>query len=451
MIYALIGLPLIVAALVLVLRRARYICALLTAGAFAVLVAGLMAPRQTDAWLLFGRALNLPQLESAVLGYGFCVLAVTVLYAHWVPQGELAYPVTLGVAALFTLATALRNVALSSLLLEAGMIGAVILAPSDRPGAALGGMRSLVLVALAGPLLLVAAWALETYAGQPGNIQLVQLAGVTLTIGFGIALGVVPWHIWQPALYQHGRILAIAMLSVVLPANLLLHLGNILKAATWPGEQPFTLGILLAGGLATSIAGSLLASTQRSVGRALAYVAMADFGMVLLGLGLGTEESSRAALLHMGYRGLGVCAAAMGAGLLQHVLGDDSQDVLRGAFRRAPAAMLGVMVGGLSLVGMPLTAGFTTRLSVYTALTQMHPVLGLVVVGVSLAPAWAILRFCLDAWVSTPSTERREPRAPGLLVVLLCLAILALGIWPNALASLASPWLDAVLGAVIWQ
>ena len=93
--------------------------------------------------------------------------------------------------------------------------------------ALVGGMRVLVLLALACPLLLVGAWALESYAGEPERVQLLQTAVVSLAIGYGIALGVVPFHTWVPAMYQHGRVLAVVMLHVVVPAMLLLHMGNL--------------------------------------------------------------------------------------------------------------------------------------------------------------------------------------------------------------------------------
>lgn len=451
MILALFALPLAVAVLLLPLRRYRYICALLAAGALVVLVAALTARTETSAWLLFGRAFNLPPFESMVLAACFGLLALALLYSNWVPQGEQVYATTLGIAALFVAATALRNIALATLLLEAGIIASAMLVPSERPGAALGGMRVLVLLALACPLLLVGAWALESYAGEPERVQLLQTAVVSLAIGYGIALGVVPFHTWVPAMYQHGRVLAVVMLHVVVPAMLLLHMGNLSQAAAWPGEQSFTLGLMLAAGVVTAIAGNLMALTQRTVGRALGYAALADLGIVLLGLGLGTSESARAALIHMGYRGVAVITAAMGVGVLQRVLGGDSLDDLRGAFRRAPLAMLGVMVGGLALAGMPLTAGFTSRLTIYGLLAAERPQLGLLLVASSFGPAWAVARYALAAWVSTPSVESRERLAPGLLIALLSLALLAVGIWPDLVQTLAGPWLQTMLGHVLWQ
>jgi len=451
MILSLIALPIGIAFAVLLTRHFRFLSSLLAAGAFTVLTASLLAQRNTDSWMLFGRAMSLPPLESAVLAFCFALLALTMLYTNWIPQGDLAYPVTLSVAALFIAATVFRNLALATLLLEGGIIASTMLVPSERPGAAMSGMRALVLLALSGPLLLVAAWAMEQYGSGTNDVQLSQITAIALALGTGIGLGMVPWYIWQPAIYQHGRVLAAIVLTVVLPAILLLHLGSMLQVSTWSGQQAFVQGLLLAGGFLTALVGSLMVAFQRSLGRAVGFAALADMGFVLMGLGMGTAESSRAAFLHMIYRGVAVSAAMMGVGMLQQVLGGDTLDHLRGAFRRAPAAMLGLVVGGLSLAGMPMTAGFTTRLALYTPLMAAHPTWGMMLIASSLAPIWTVARFCLAAWVSTPAVEGREPVSPGVIIVLLSLVLLALGIWPNLLTTLAGNWLSATVGATLWQ
>jgi len=215
MILALIALPLAGALVVLLLRRLRLVSSLLSAGVLAILAASLLAQRGSDSWMFFGRAMDLPPLESSVLAYCFGLLALTLLYTRSMPQGELDYTVTLSVAALFIGAASLRNAALATLLLEGGIIASTILVPSERPGAAMSGIRILVLLGLCGALLLVAAWATEQYGVRGAEAQLAQVAAIALGLGLCVGLGVVPWHIWQVPTYQNGRVLAAIMLTVV--------------------------------------------------------------------------------------------------------------------------------------------------------------------------------------------------------------------------------------------
>ncbi len=70
----------------------------------------------------------------------------------------------------------------------------------------------------------------------------------------------------------------------------LLRLNDTMQTAMWPGGQELFANLLLAGGALTCIAGSLMAIAQRAVNRALAYTALADMGIVLIGLGTGAQS-----------------------------------------------------------------------------------------------------------------------------------------------------------------
>ena len=123
------------------------------------------------------------------------------------------------------------------------------------------------------------------------------------------------------------------------------------------------------------------------------------------------------------------------------VRGDDLEH-LRGALRRAPLAVVAVAAGGLSLAGLPLTAGFTTRFVLYRALAADRPGWALAVMACSIGPTWALMRCLIAALVSTPTPgDRREPLLPGLLALLLSLVLVGLGVCPGLLTLLPKEWL----------
>lgn len=194
--------------------------------------------------------------------------------------------------------------------------------------------------------------------------------------------------------------------------------------------------------MATAIVAGLLAIPQRAISRALAYAALADLGIVLVGVGIGGQASTRAAILHLAYRGIGIAAASMAVGSLRHCLDSSDLEHLRGALRRAPLAAIGMIVGGLSVAGLPLTAGFTTRIALYRALAAEHPGWALAIMACSVGPIWAFTRCLVASLLSTPvSGGRREPLLSGLLAVLLSLVLLALGVCPKLLTLLPTGWL----------
>lgn len=415
-----------------------------------VLAVALMAHQQATPAIVLGRSLSLSPYEAAAMALSLALLALTMLYGCWISQGELAYALTLGAIGFWIAATMVRNMAIGALLLEAGALLAVMLVPSQREGAAITGIRTLVLFVLAGPLLLLAAWATENALGNAQSSLFPQIASAALAIGYGIALGVVPFHIWHPPVFRYGSSLAAVMLSAVLSTILVLRLVNTLNNFMWPGGERLFMNLLVNVGIITAIVGSLMALPQRSVGRILAYTALADLGIVLAGLGIGTITSIQAALLHMGYRNVGIVTASMGLGILRRSLGDDDLDRLEGAWRSAPLGVIGLAIGGLSLAGLPLTAGFASRLPLYRALARISLGWGIVLILCTLGPAWAFIRCLTTSLVSVPNLARNKESAfPGILAVLLGVGILLLGIWPNAMHLLPRDWWNTVLSGIL--
>jgi len=442
----LVALPLAMAIVVLILRQIRVLAAPLTAATLVAMAILAISWGGGRPLVLMGRSIGLAPGEAAGLALCCVLLAVLVLYGYRMPQGAAAYPLTLAAMGLLAAATLVRNTTIAGALLEIGIIIAVLLVPSQRPGAAMTGMRVLTLMALSAPMLLLASWAGEHLTGNPGDMLVARIGGLAVALGFGLSLGVVPFHIWLPPVFRHASPLAIAMLSVVANLAMLLYLGSMLQVTMWPGQQAFYAAILLAGGVVTAVTGGIMAFPQRSVHRALAYAALADMGIVLVGLGIGTAVSVRAATLHVALRAVGIVAVAMAAGILQHSLDGDDLEHLRGGLRRAPRSLVAMAIGGASLAGLPLTAGFATRFVLYRALALQNVPWAALTVVASVGPAWAFVRCLLAAIVSAPTSgERREPIMPALLSLALSLSLLFLGIFPHLLNVLPGEWL-----ALLW-
>ncbi|NLG49738.1 MAG: hypothetical protein GX552_06475 [Chloroflexi bacterium] len=443
-------LPLAVMPVVFFLRGLRPVAGVLSMLTLLVLAVALMGQPQTTPAIVLGRSLSLSAYESAALALSLALLALTMLYGCWISQGELAYALTLGAVGFWLAAIMVRNMTISALLLEAGAIIAVMLVPSRRDGAAITGIRTLVLFVLAGPLILLAAWATENALGNTQDVLFTQIASAALAIGYGIALGVVPFHIWHPPVFRYGSTLSAVMLSAVFSTTLILRLVSTLNNFMWPGGDRLFMTLLVNTGIITTLFGSLMALPQRSVGRILAYTALADLGIVLIGLGIGTISSTQAALLHLGHRSVGIVTASMGLGILCRSLGDDDIDRLEGAWRSAPLGVIGLAIGGLSLAGLPLTAGFASRLPLYRALARDSLGWAVLLIVCTLGPTWAFIRCLTTSLVSVPNLARnKEAVLPGVLAVLLGAGLLLLGIWPNAMHVLPQDWWNSVLSGIL--
>lgn len=441
-ILALAILPVAMGLVVLLLRELRTIAALVsTATLVAVgILAATLGPDETI--VILGRSVGLSTQGALALAFCAILLAFMVLHAYGVSGDSRLFPLTLVATGFFAGAMMVRNMAIAGLLLEAGVVAAVMLVPSRHPGAAMTGSRVLALLMLSAPLLLLASWAMEGGADDSNSVELVRMSGMALAIACALLLGIVPFHVWLPPIFRYGSSLAAVVLSVVLGTSVLAYFDNAVRAAVWPGGEEFFSILALAGGVATAIIGGLITVPQRAIRRALAYAALADLGLILVGLGIGTRTSTGAATLHVAYRGIGLATVSMALDILRA----DDLEHLRGGLRRAPLAAIAMIIGGFSVAGLPLTAGFTTRLVLYRALAANHPGWALAVMACSIGPAWTFTRCLVATLVSTPTSgARREPLLPGLLALLLSLVLLGLGLYPRLLTLLPKEWL-ATLG-----
>ncbi|MHB1295424.1 MAG: proton-conducting transporter transmembrane domain-containing protein [Anaerolineae bacterium] len=433
----LIALPLAAAVIVYLLRNAPIIAVPISAGTLMAMAAFFVMQEGADPLSVLGRTVSLSSLE--IIGLAGCclLLALMLLASYRVYQEPLAYPLTLVAMSCFAAATMVRNAAISALLLEGGIIASVMLIPSRREDSAMAAMRTLSILIFVGPLFLLSSWALESRAINPDAVVLARLGGVSLALGYALGLGVMPMHVWVPPVFRRGNPLAAAMLGVVLSITLLLRLSSNLSFSVWPGGQSFFANLMLIGGTITAVGGSLLALPQRSLSRALAYAAMADLGIALIGWGYGTRVTLGVAAVHVGYRALAVVTICMALGILRQLFGGDSVDDLQGAFRRAPLAVIGLIIAGLSLAGMPLTAGFSSRLVLYRILAGRYVGWAVLIMFASAGPAWAFIRTLVSAIVSRPAQgARREPLVPALIVLLSGLSLLVLGLFPSLVRGL---------------
>ena len=287
-ILALAVLPVAMALVVLLVHGFRTIAALLS---MATLVAvGILAATlgHGETVVVLGRSVGLSTRGAAGLIFCSILLALMVLYTYGVSGDSRLFPLTLAGTGFFAGAMMVSNMAIAVPLLEAGVVMAVMLIPSGQVGSAMTGSRVLVLLVLSASLLLVASWAIEGGAGDSDSAELVRMSSIALAIAGGLLLGIVPLHVWLPPIFRHASPLAAVMLSVVLGVSVLVQFDNVTRSSIWSGGHEFFSTLLLGGGVATAIIAGLIAIAQRAVSRTLAYAALADFGVVLVGRGIST-------------------------------------------------------------------------------------------------------------------------------------------------------------------
>ena len=227
-----------------------------------------------------------------------------------------------------------------------------------------------VLYALTGHLLMEdLSRQVALLAGGPYSFPLTASA-LLITLGLSIKSAQFPFHAWLPDAHASATTSASAILSglvlkgyLVLLVKLIIRVfGGDLMLSIYMNDLLFLLG--LSGMLFASVA----ALRQEDVKRMVAYSSTAQISYIFLALGLGTRAGVAAACFQILAHAFTKPLIFTGAGALIRVgRGGHYWSDLRGAAWRDPVAGVGFTVGGLSLCGLPLLAGFSAKYSLAVA------------------------------------------------------------------------------------
>ena len=229
-----------------------------------------------------------------------------------------------------------------------------------------------------------------------------------LTVGIGLKLALFPLHLWLPNAYAYAPSVVSALLAAtatkVAVYAMLRFMFGIFGVEFAFGSMPLGF-ILITLGLLGILSASLVALFQDNVKRLLAYSSVAQIGYIALGMGLASSTGVTAAMLHLFNHALMKGALFLALGAVAYRLGSVSLRDFAGLGRRMPWTMAAIVIGGLSLIGVPPTAGFVSKWYLVLGVLELGlwPLAVLVLVGslLALAYVWKIVEVAYF----TPSAE----------------------------------------------
>jgi NADH-quinone oxidoreductase subunit N len=282
----------------------------------------------------------------------------------------------------------------------------------------------------------------QALAGQTGSQALALIAMAFLVIGFGFKVSAAPFHMWTPDVYQGAPTPVVAFMSAATKVAAFFALIRVLDV----GFQPLTWDwtpVVYALAIVSIVVGSVLAIAQRDVKRMLAYSSVAQAGFILTGLTSANTTGIRAAMFYLIVYTL-MTVGAFGVVMLVSARGEEqtSLDAYAGLGRRSPglAAMMTVFL--LSLAGIPPTAGFIAKVTVFSAAIGAGN-WPLAVVGVlaSVVAAFFYLRVIVYMYMREPvgTAETDAGLVPRLVAGVLAVGIIVLGVFPGILTGILEP------------
>ena len=312
--------------------------------------------------------------------------------------------------------------------------------------------------------------ATSTTGGLPGTTNVAEIArrlndaqypplvfagAAMMLVGFGFKIATAPFHIWTPDVYEGAptpvtafmaagpkaagfasflRVFVFGFPFVIITAN-----------KTVAGEVHYAwLLALEVLAIMTMTVGNVVAIAQNNVKRMLAYSSIAHAGYALVGMiaaGAASDPVVRnAAITAVTFYLLTYAVMNIGAFAVVLLIGREGDrrtevEDYNGIGFQSPVLAFSLTLFLLSLLGMPLTAGFMGKILVFRAAVDQGYVV-LVVIGVlnTAVSAYYYLRLIIVMFFRERTTSWLSPPIPASIAIALVLtaaAVLYLGLFPG--------------------
>lgn len=225
---------------------------------------------------------------------------------------------------------------------------------------------------------------------QAGQYHMPLLVIISfITVGLAIKSGLYPFHSWMPDAYGYSTMSSSSILSSLVSKSYIILLIKIFYRVIGFDNMISSkiVDVLFVFGLVGMVMGSVSAIMAKDIYRMIAYSSIAQIGYVYMGIGLGTEAGMVAAVFHILTHAITKSLLFLSAKGLNDVSGRKKNfRALQGAAFRNPLSGAAFLVGSLSMVGIPMLAGFISKFLFATAAMGANPgkvLITLIVLAVS--------------------------------------------------------------------
>lgn len=284
----------------------------------------------------------------------------------------------------------------------------------------------------------------------PGQIDPLLVTGVGLVvIGLGFKVALVPFHMWSPDVYEAA------------PAPITGFMATGVKAAGFAALVRVVMATFeLAGGqwepilwvlaVLTMFVGNVAAIRQDDIKRMLAYSSIAHAGYLVVAI-LAYSEAGTAAFLYYLAAYTLMTLGAFGVVAVLGGRGRESTSISRdyaGLGYREPLLGAAMALFMFSLTGIPPTAGFFGKFSIFAAAVDSgYVLLAVLMVIASVISAYYYLKVVVAMYMRAPEREPIPAATTALAAVALLaatLGVLGMGIFPGGWIDLARASADGL-------
>jgi hydrogenase-4 component F len=235
------------------------------------------------------------------------------------------------------------------------------------------------------------AWNVLVREAAAFDPTLLNLAFVFLLLGYGTKVGLAPLHAWLPDAHAEGptpisAVLSGLLLNVALFA--VLRFKMVLSAnpaALAPGPLMVSLGLL------SVVFAAFMLYRRHDIKRMFAYSSIEHMGIITFAFGMGGPLANFAGLLHMTFHSLTKSAIFFSVGHIAQVKGTQRMADIRGLTVSHPVLGWGLVLGVMTIVGLPPMGIFMSEFLIVTSTFARQPALAVALAAGLLVGLGALL------------------------------------------------------------
>jgi len=202
-------------------------------------------------------------------------------------------------------------------------------------------------------------------AAFDSSTRMVLMSFVLIATGMGIKIAVFPLHGWLPDAHSMAPSPVSALLSgITVEIGIYCLIRAIYSVFSTEAFSIIISGshtILIVLGVVTLLFGTGMALVQTDLKRLLAYSTINQIGIILIGLGIGTELGLTGALFHVLNHAIMKGALFFCAGIMITEAGTRDVQGFSGFSRQQPAIVFAFIIASLGMIGIPPINGFASK------------------------------------------------------------------------------------------
>ena len=280
------------------------------------------------------------------------------------------------------------------------------------------------------------------------DLTLIRYSFIFIFIGVALKSALFPFHIWLPDAHGSAPAVSSAILSsLVLKGYIVFFIKLIYIAYGIETVKLLNLlPIIMILGICAMLYGSVMAIMQRKLKKIIAYSSVAQIGYIFMGIGLGSSIGLIASIFHIIAHGVTKACLFLCAGEIIMQSGHKEIKAMKGIGKSLPITMGLFTICGLSMIGIPLLIGFSSKWLFALAIVRSEMTWIIIALSISgLLNALYYLPISIRAYFNIDSKQNKstvenleQAISKQLPIILLGCLVIVFGIYSKPIIDLIS-------------